>query len=114
MEEKSINNNDIIKKAITSLFESVRVSKIPINEKEGLNALLDKINIYYDKKLDMFLKSGTDTNSNDEKVVILKSFITDILVEINSVLTGENDIYYFVSVINKRLNDKEIERLVKK
>ena len=39
--------------------------------------------------------------------------MTDVLVDINTVIRGESDVHYFVSVVNKKLNDKELERLIK-
>ena len=111
--KKELNNVDIIKKSIISLRNSTRLSKLPDNEKEGLTALINKIDIYYDKKLNIIMNKDNDISSINHQIWDLKSFITDIIVEINNVLTGESDIYYFVNVINKRLNDREMDKVVK-
>ena len=112
MEELN-ENSDIIKKALDSLHDSVNVAPIPDNEKVALKALIEKLRTYYNNKLDIMTKKGIDVNSNDERVMVLKCFISDIIVEINNVLTGESDVYYFIGVITNRLHSKEIEKTIK-
>ena len=103
-----MENNDIIKKAIVKLQCDVLSSKLPDNEKQAIKALLEKLDVYYDKKLKQAYKKG----NNSDKAIVLQSFITDILVEINSLLTQDSDIYYFVSIVNQKLQDKKIDKLV--
>ena len=107
MKNESMSNNNIIKTAITKLQADIKLSKLSGNEKEALRVLLEKLSIYYDKMLNQITRKG-----NSDKEIALESFVTDILVEVNSVLTGDNDIYYFVSIINKKLRDKKIDKIV--
>lgn len=109
MEEE---NNSIIKKAFYAIKESIDTSILSDNEKNALKILIDKLVIYYDKKVSLIKKSRISINSS-ERIAILDSFMTDVLVDINTVIRGESDVYYFVSVVNKKLNDKELERLIK-
>ena len=110
--EQEQENNDIIKKALMGLNGSINNSLLPDNEKQGLMALVNRLSTYYEKKLDLMAKRGIDINSNDLAISEFKRFIMDIIVEINEVLTGNNDIYYFISIMNNRLNNKEINKLV--
>ena len=114
MKEESNNNHNIIKKALENIEVSINASSLPNNEKHALILLADKLTTYYDKKLMLLAKRGIDIHSNNTRIMILESFMADILVEINDVLVGDNDVYYFISVINNRLNDKEIEKVTKR
>lgn len=111
MKDDVIENNDIITRAIESLKMSVVTSKLPDNEKKALYTLLEKLTIYYQKKLSIIAKKNSESTRQKE-ISVLSCFITDILVEINSVLIGDNDIYYFVSIVNKKLHDKDLDNLV--
>lgn len=109
MEEE---NNSIIKKAFYAIKKSIDTSILSDNEKNALKILIDKLVIYYDKKVSLIKNSRISINSS-ERIAILDSFMTDVLVDINTVIRGESDVHYFVSVVNKKLNDKELERLIK-
>lgn len=110
--EKLDENSDIIKLAYAKLQEKVNTSPLHDNEKNAISLLIEKIVKYYDKKLNSILRFSL--SPNNERIFELKSFMTDILVDINSVLDGGIDVYYFASIINRKLNDKEIGQLIKK
>ena len=112
MKEEIIVYHDIIKNAFIKIHESILMSQLHDNEKNALSLLIERLIAYYDKKMELMIKKGIDINHN-ERAILLKSFMTDVLADINSVIKGGIDVYYFVSVINKRLNDKEVEKFVK-
>ena len=106
MEEE---NGIIIKKAFYALKERINTSVLSENEKNALRVLIDKLIIYYDRRIDLMKKRGISS----ERVASLDSFMTDIIVDINTVIKGESDVHYFVSLIIKKLNDKELENMIK-
>ena len=110
MMDDIVKNNDILKKANKSLQVRIIESSLPDNEKKALEALLEKLDIYYDKRMNLISKKNNSAKQKEMNALIC--FITDILVEVNNVLLGDNDIYYFVSLVNKKLHDKDIEKLI--
>lgn len=111
MEE--LENNDIIIRAYRALQKELVTSVLSDNEKHAINLLIEKLIAYYDKRLSILKKKDINFNPTNEKAEILNGFMTDVLVDINTIIRGGIDVYYFISVINKRLNDKEIESIVK-
>ena len=111
MKDDIVENSDIIKNANRSLQARIMESNLPGNEKKALEVLLEKLNIYYDKKMNLISKKSSNSAKQKETNSLI-CFMTDILVEVNSVLIGNNDIYYFVSLVNKKLHDKDIEKLI--
>lgn len=110
--EEFIEDSNLIKTAYIKTKEKVNTAPLNEYEKNAINILIEKLINYYEKKLSSI--NRTRHNVNSEKAMELRVFMTDILVDINMVLDGGIDIYYFASVINKKLNDKEIGQLIKK
>ena len=94
---------NIIIKSIFSLMEKVKLSSLQEGEKRALITLLDRLYTYYVKKREKILKRDINGEPTNEKLMVLESMVTDILMEINDILIGDRDIYYFTSVINKRI-----------
>ena len=96
-------NVNIIIKSIFSLKEEIKSSELLDDEKHALITLLDSLNAYYSKKRERILKKSSSNQATNEKLMVLESSVTDILMEINDILIGNHDIYYFTSVVNKKI-----------
>lgn len=116
MDQDIRKTGDVINKSILALQKSVNNSLLLDNEKNAIIQLLAKMMIYYNTKKELIMNKSIGDNAEiREKLDSLKVFMTDIIVEINEVLYGSNNnIPYFVSIINKRLNDKDVNKVLKK
>ena len=98
-------NKELIIESMNVLKKQVQYSKYSNNEKKVLTLLIDKIEVYYLRKLSI-------TNSN--KYMQLNSWVVDLLIEIDNVIKKQSDVFHFVSIVNKQINDSEIEDFIKK
>lgn len=112
-DDEENSHNDVILRAMMSLEMSITTSQLADNEKRALQSLVAKLDSYYCKKMDAIAKKS-NSDAKQKAINVLQSFLTDILVEINDVLLGNNDIYYFVSEVNKKLHDKDLEIFISK
>ncbi len=98
MDKDVINYEDTITRAIDALISSTDESELASNEKMALKILLDKLLAYYNQKVIMLSKY-----KNDDKIMELRTFMTDIIVEINNILKQKVDVFYFINTINKKI-----------
>ena len=95
---------DIIIKAIRSLYNSINSSTLGENEKNGLRKLLDKIITYYQEELKEISKCQCGYNLLQHRRAFLISRMTDYIVAINDTIHSLNDVYSIINMIYKEIN----------
>ncbi len=103
------NNDTVIIKAMEALQNCIKSSKLSSSEQDALLALTDKLEKYYLAKSDSIINNNIEKNAQNEKMALLRTFIIDIIVEINTVLVTDSDIHYFVNTLNKKLVNKNFK-----
>ena len=102
------HSSQVILRAIERLKKQIQLTNKTDNEKELLSLLIDKVEIYYIKKIEK--TSINDTN----KIYSLESFITDIIADINTAVLNDADTVEYARKINSKLRDSEINNVIRK
>ena len=101
-------SSQVILKAFDRLKEQIQLTNKTNNEKEVLDLLIDKVQIYYIKKMEKL--SINDTT----KIFNLESFVTDIIADINTAILNDADTFEYVRKINSKIRDSEINNIIHK
>ena len=101
-------SSQVILKAFERLKNQIQLTNKSDSEKKVLNLLLDKVEIYYIKKMEK-------VSINDiTKIYSIESFITDVIADINASLLGNADTFEYVRKINEKIRDSEINNMLHK
>ena len=93
-------------RALTALNNQVDLCDKNKYEKEALKLIIDKMRIYYIKKIE------TINNWNSIKLYNLQSNITGFIEDINSALLPNAETFSYIEKINSKLHDSEIDHRV--
>ena len=108
MDIKSDRSNEVIIRALDALSNQVDTSNKTDNEKKILKLLTMRMKEYFLKKLSSL------SDSSLERLFNLQSYMTGIIVDINSSLKDEADLASYAGKLNDVLHDKELTHLVSK
>ena len=102
--------SDMITRAFDSLIIDIDESSHNNNEKEALKLFIYKLDLYYKTRMELFVND----NKHFKKRVKLESLMTEILVEISHILNTNTDVFYFISVMNNKLKELNIDKILEK
>lgn len=106
MDIKSDRSNEMIIRALDTLSKQIDTSNKCDDEKEILKLLIKRMKEYFLKRLSSL------SNSSVEKLFNLQSYMTGIIVDINSSLKDEANLVAYAEKMNNVLRDKELTHLV--